>query len=459
MGLDRINIDNQGASTPMNRTVSILIVAAALALSLPRTALAQPAPRPLSFAEVATAAAQNNLQLRAAAFDVAVAQAQFAQARGGRLPQVALSGTYTRSQEQAGQTLSIPNPFGPTPPVITVMLPAPDPTVIVLRVGLQYPLYTGGRAESQIALAEANLHGAKAVFERAAQQIVFAAQQAYLQALLATENVIAAQGALEQADESLRVARARLQAGVAPDFDVLQAEVAVANAEQTMVRTRTSVRNAHAGLDALLNLPLDTPLAPTDTLEPRPVSGTLQTAIARALSARPELAEVQARAAAARASIELAASGGRPNVAIGADYAVSGSASSLNGNWSATLAVTLSLFDGGITRERIREAELRLRQLTTLEAERRQRIELEVRQAWLALEQASAELTAASRGVQQAREAARIAGVRYQAGVGTSLEILSAQSTLAQAEFGLASARFNQNLARIQLFLAAGGSL
>ncbi len=130
----------------------------------------------------------------------------------------------------------------------------------------------------------------------------------------------------------------------------------------------------------------------------------------------------------------------------------------MNGAWSATLAVTLSLYDGGITRERIREAGLRLEQLKVLESERKQRIELEVRQAWLALEQVGAELTAASAGVGQAREAARIAGLRYQAGVGTSLELLTAESTLAQAEFGLSSARFNQNLARIQLILATGGS-
>jgi len=82
-----------------------------------------------------------------------------------------------------------------------------------------------------------------------------------------------------------------------------------------------------------------------------------------------------------------------------------------------------------------------------------------VRQAWLALEQAGAELTAAVSGVEQGREAARIAGVRYQAGVGISLELVSTQAALAQAELALASARFNQNFARVRLILAAGGSL
>lgn len=79
-----------------------------------------------------------------------------------------------------------------------------------------------------------------------------------------------------------------------------------------------------------------------------------------------------------------------------------------------------------------------------------------MRQAWLALDQAAGALLAAAKAVEQGREAARLAGVRYQAGVGTQLELLSAQASLAQAELGLAYARFNQNLARIRVILAAG---
>ncbi|MDR5682893.1 MAG: TolC family protein [Armatimonadota bacterium] len=418
----------------------------------------QPAPRRLSFADAAAAALRANLTLRAAAFDVAVAEVQLAQARAAKNPQISLSASYTRTQEQPGQTLTFPNPFGPTPPVITVTLAPPDPNLLALRLAAQYPLYSGGRAEAQIALAEANLRGARAVLERTRQQVVFSVQQAYLQALLAQESLTAARHAAEQADENLRVAQARLRAGVAPAFDVLQAEVAVANAQQAVARATSQVRSTHVSLNALVGLPLDAPLHLTDSLEPRPVAGTMADAIARGLRERPELAEVRARMDAAQASIELAASGGRPSVVLGVNYDVTGGGS-LSGLWSVTIAVTLSLYDGGITRERIREAELRLEQLKVVEAHIRQRIELEVRQAWFALEQSAAELVAAQKAADQAQEASRIARVRFDAGVGTSLELTSAQAAAAQAELGLAQARFGQNLARIQLLLAVGGTL
>lgn len=433
----------------------VLPFLAMLAVAAPQPALGQAAPRRLSFAELAAAVAQSNLSLRAAAFDVAIAQAQLAQARGARLPQLAATGSYATGQQVPGTTVTISNPPGP----ITIVVPGPSPDQILLRLGLQYPLYTGGKLESQIALAEANVRGAQAVFNRTIQQVLYSTQQAYLQALLARENLVAAQRTLDEAEESLRVARARVRAGVAAEFDALQADVAVTNAQQGIIRTQIGVRNADASLNTLLNQPLGAALALTDTLEPRPVPGTLESATAAALRNRPELAELRARAEALRAGIALAASGARPTVSVGANYDVSGTPSINSGAWSATLSVTLSLYDGGITRERIREAELKLEQLKVQEAQARQRIELDVWQAWLALEQASGELVSSAKAFEQAQEAARIAGVRYQAGLSTLLEVLSAQATQAQAQFGLASARFNQNIARIQLILAAGGAL
>ncbi len=417
---------------------------------------AQPLIRQLSFAEAVSLAVQQNLALRAAMLDVMVAEAQLAQARAGGAPQLNLTSSYTYLQ-QPGQTLTFPNPFAPVPPTLTVQMPAPDPNVLALRLAAQVPLYTGGRLEAQRALAEANVRGARAVLERTKQQVVFGVYQAYLQLLLAREHEAAAIRALAAAEESVRVARVRVAAGVAAPFDLLQAEVALSNAQQALARTRAQVATAQVQLSSLLNLPLDTRIEPTDQLVPRPVEGDLEAWIQRAVRDRPDLVELRARADVARAAVELARSEANPNVALSARYELTGSSpSNLAGAWSVTLAVTLSLYDGGITRERVREAELRLQQLEVLQLQARQRAELEVRQAWLALQQAAPELTAAERTVQQATEALRIARVRFDAGVGTSLELVTAQAQLAQAEVGLATARFNQNLARVQLLLASG---
>jgi outer membrane protein TolC len=416
---------------------SLLGIMILASLALP--AGAQPASRRVSFADVTTAVVDNNLQLRAAAFDVAVARAELAQAEGARAPQTALSGSYTRTQQQ-------PNP-------------AIDPNIYTAGLNVTYPLSTGGRLEAQVALAQANLQGAQATYDRTRQQLVFGARQLYLQGLLAAENVAAAQRAMNAANESLRVARARLGAGAASQFDVLQAEVAVANAEQSMVQAQAGVASAQASLNATLNLPQDTSLELTDTLSPRPVTTTLDAAVEQALRDRPDLIALRSRIIAAQAGIDLASSGGQPSIGLGAGYGVtnaSGQSPYVYGSWSVTLSATMAVFDGGITEAKVREARDQVNQLKTREAQTKQQVELDVRLAWLGLDQAAGRLAAATKAVEQGRESSRLAAARYSAGVGTQLELLSAQSALAQSELSLAAARFDQNVARIQLILATG---
>jgi outer membrane protein len=427
-------------SKGMNPGIVSLLLAAFLAGALPAgvgAEGAQPAPRRVSFADVTAAAVENNLQLRAAAFDVAIAQAQLIQARGGKLPQAALSSSYARTQE----------------------LPLLYPNVYATGLAIAYPLSTGGNLEAQIGLAEANLRGAQATYQRTRQQVLYSAELAYLQGLLAAENAAAARRAMASAIESLRVARARFSAGAAARLDVLQAEVAAANAEQALIQAQAGMASAETGMSAVLNLPLETSLEFTDALALRRVDGTLADAIVRALRERPDMAAFQSQIEVAQASLEVARTGGRPTVSLGVGYGLdnaNGLSTDILGSWSVSLRATLPVFDGGVTQAKIREAQLRLQQVRAREAQVRQQVELDVRQAWLGLQQGAGRLTAATKAVEQGRESVRLAAARYQSGVGTSLELLTAQSNLAASEQTLASARYDQNVAQAQLLLATG---
>jgi outer membrane protein TolC len=431
-------------------------VVAASVSSAPVRAQAQPPQaRDLSLADAVALAAQQNQQLRIAAFEVAVARSQLAQARAGGAPQVGAQASYTRTKEQGPTTVSIGG--------MTVEIPAPSPNVYDARVTLQYPLYTGGRLEAQIALADANVKGAEAALERVKQQVVFSVRQAYFQVLLAQAGLDVADRSAVQAAENLRVARARVAAGASPRFDEVQADVAVAQARQSQVRARNAIAQATQGLNALINLPLTTPLRLRDALAIRPVGPSVDALIARALEIRPEFAELRARQAAAQAGIALAESGAKPTVAV-SSAASYGNSSALFGagassSWSITLAATLSLYDGGLTKERIQEARLRLEQLRASETQQRQAVELEVRQAHLNLQSAAEELAGADAVVTQAAEALRIANVRFQSGVGTNLEVLTAQTTASQAEGSRAQALFNYNVVRAALERAVGADV
>lgn len=441
------------------RTLVLSLIIMIGLLTAATTAPAQPAPPPprqLTLPETVALAAQQNQQLRVAAFEVAIARAQLAQTRGAKDPQVNAQASYTRTAAQQPTTIVLGG--------IPVTIPAPSPNLYDARVTLQYPLYTGGRVEAQIALAEANVRGAEATLERITQSVVFGARQAYFQLLLAHSSLEVAERSVAQAAENLRVARVRVAAGVSPRFDEVQAEVALATARQSQVRARNGITQATQALNAVLNLALTTPLVLRDPFTVRPVRDPVEALIARALQSRPEFAELAARQAAARAGIQLAESGARPTVALQATGSYSNTTGVFAGqagtaSWSVTLAATMNLHDGGITRERIREAQLRLEQLQALEVQQKQSVELEVRQAALTLSSAAEELAGADALIVQAQEALRIANVRFQAGVGTNLEVLNAQAAASQAEGARVQALFNYNLARATLERAVGADL
>jgi outer membrane protein TolC len=442
----------------------IAVGAALLTLLTPAQSVRGQVSRPITLAEALTLAAQHSHVLRAAAFEVTIAKAQLAQAEASGRGTLTLNASYTRVNERAGSTIEIPPIPGISPTPITITLPPPDPNVYSAGLTYQIPLYTGGRNEAQIALARANLRGAEAALERAKQQVIFEVRAAYYQVLLAQAGIEAAQRMLTAAEENLRVARARVAAGASPRFDEIQAEVNLANARASLIRARNAQGLAMQGLSAVLAQPLDSLWTPRETMSVVVIRSDLAGLVRRALEGRPELAEVQARIAAARAAIDLVRSGTRPVVVLsgGPSYGnvagAGGSAAATTG-WSVTLAATLAVFDGNLTAERIREAEARLEQLKVTEAQVRQGIELDVRRAWLNHASAAEELATADKTIEQAREGLRIANVRFAAGVSTNLEVVQAQAALAQAEANKIQALFNVNLARAQLERAVGGTV
>jgi outer membrane protein TolC len=454
--------------TVTRRALALGVGLISLALAMPLPARAQatapaPAGRPITLAEALTLAAQNNLALRVAAFETQVARSQLAQAEAFRRGLLTGNAQYTRVNDRPATTITIPNP--PNPP-LSVTLPAPDPNAWSIGVAYQLPLYSGGRSEAQIALAKANLRGAEATLERQKQQLVLDVRQAYYGMLLAQAGIGVSQRAVASAEENLRVARARVQAGASPRFDEVQAEVSLATARQGLVRARSSAALAVQAVDALLALPLDTALQPRETMTVAALRSELPALVRRALETRPELVEHAARVEAALAAVEIARAGTRPLIVLnaGPSFGTSSGTSLVGGStaalsWSVTLSGTITLSDGNLTAERIREAQLRAEQLKATEAQIRQAIELDVRRAVINYASAVEEVAVADKGVEQGEEQLRIANVRFQAGVSTNLEVVTAQAALSQAELSRVQAIYNVNVARAQLERAVGAAV
>lgn len=338
------------------------------------------------------------------------------------------------------------------------------------QFSLTQPLYTGGAIPKGVEAARGYREGAEGAYRRTRHAIAFAVRQGYYGVLTAEQSVKVAEEALASAREHLRVARLRYEAGVAPQFDVLAAEARVARVEQGLISAIATRDIAWASLSTVLGVPI-----PPDTklTAPRPVAieeADPASLRQEALANRPDLVAIKANQATAGAMLAVARASTMPTISASLSYTlrepvvIAGDTFGVPGediivsqnSGYLVLSADYSLFNGGQVEGEIRTAEAELKQAEKAVESLEQQIELEVTSAYLLVTAAQAQVGAAQKEVAQAQEAHRVAKLRYDEGVGTSVEILDAETNLEGAKTRLNEAIFGLNLAIAQLDLAVG---
>jgi outer membrane protein TolC len=245
--------------------------------------------------------------------------------------------------------------------------------------------------------------------------------------------------------------------GTSPQFNLLQAQVQLAQAQRTLTQAKAAAVQAEQQLAAVVDLPIATAIQATTAMGLPTPPQDVDALVKQGLANRPEVAQAQAAIQAAQAAIDLAAAGLRPTISLtGGPSLASSTLSNAPVTWSGTLQMTLAIFDGGLTRAKVEQARQQLA-LTRVQLEQTQQtVEQQVRASYLNLQQAAESLTSAQAGLTAAREALRIANVRFQAGVGTQLEVVTAIQNLAAADAAVVQALFQYNLALAQIDQAVG---
>ena len=177
--------------------------------------------------------------------------------------------------------------------------------------------------------------------------------------------------------------------------------------------------------------------------------------IQTAFNQRPEYLQADVNVILAKKNIRLAHRNLEPymNASISGNYAAtSNSFGQDRGTASVGLGITFPLYDGGATRAQVQSAQSDERGALIQKDQYARGIKAEVQQSVIAVRDADERRTAISRTVSQAQEALRLANVRFQAGVGTQLDVNDAQTALTQAETNQVNAQYDflGALARLQ---------
>lgn len=259
------------------------------------------------------------------------------------------------------------------------------------------------------------------------------------------------------AQDFVRRAQARFDAGTTPKLDLVRAQTELAQAENDLIGNDRDVANARAALNRLVGRPLGAPIAAADSLEVPPDPPDLDRLVAAALASRPELADLKSQQEGARAATGLARESWLPDFTIGVtrDYADPGPGVLFTG---VSLPIPLLYWQhahGEIGEARHRELELAAA-YRDLEAQVGQDLRASHAAASAALRQA---VYLRDQLLPLARQAYRIASVSYGLGGSSALELLDARRNLLDAESQYTDALAAANDTRAELERAAATPL
>ncbi len=405
-------------------------------------------------------ALRNNPGLKAADAQIEVADAGVLRSVSGFLPRVTASETWTRTNNplmalgtKLNQEIVTPADFNPA--VIN------DPDLISnynTRLAVMQPVFSGGKeyiGRKQARLArEASVQDR----ERTRQETIYNVVKAYYGVLLAEELHKVALQSLETSEANVNLAQARYTSGAALQSDLLRAKVQRAEVREMLTRSRNGVRLATAALNFAMGVPQGIENDYSGTLSAQDVKTDINAVLDEAAAKRPDLMSMELNLRNAEKSVTMARSDYMPNLNLMGqmDWNSDKIAGTDAKSWAVMAVLQWNLFDGLVTRSKVKEALATSSRMKSLEEQTRSGIELQVRQAYYNLTASLDRISASASAVQEAEEGLRIVQKRYETGMTTFVDVLGAESALIRARTNALQALYDNNITQAELKLAVG---
>ena len=402
---------------------------------------AQPLQQALTLADVIDRALCNNPQTRLAWANARVQAAQAGVARSAFLPSLSASVTANRSQSSNA---------------------AANAEIDQLGAGLSasWVLLDFGARDAALEGALQSLAASRHTQDATLQKLFLLAVQAYYNLFANRAAVDSALEAERRAQESLKAAAARYEAGSGTPADRLQAQTAYSQAVLNRIQAEGTVKSAEGALANTMGEDAHRALAiaaPALNMPDAKFEQDLGQLIAAARKRRPDLAAAEAQLKAAQANVDAARAAGMPTLSLSTSMNVADS-DIANPVRSQALGITLSIpiFAGFGTTYRVQAAQAQVASQAAQRDSLSQQVALDVWQAYYALTTGTQAVRSSADLVASAMESERVALGRYRAGVGNIIDVLTAQSSLASARLQNIQATYSWQVARTALAQTMG---
>lgn len=354
------------------------------------------------------------------------------------------------------------------PPYSNLSIPVLEPyklkvsgrDIYSLDLTVVQPLYTGGALKASYELSKLGVDAARIEEELTRLELVYKVKQAYFQVLQAEKALEVAERAVEALKEHHRMAKAFFEQGMIPKNDLLQVEVELSQREQDVLRALNGLLVARAYLNTLIGKPMEKEVRLSEVLSVEEFKEGFDPCLHKALESRPELKLSRTSVEAKKKEVKIARSGLLPQVSLVFDYKRTGDSPLVDGlpgrpdpdSWTLLAVLKWRVWDWGDTYFGLKEKEAEVLKAEYELQDLLDRVKLEVKEAFLALQEARQRIELSKKVLEQAEENFRMSRERYRLQVARSSDVLDALAMLTRAQnnYWIALADYNIALARLK---------
>lgn len=432
-----------------------------LTLPVAQSAVPEFASRKMDLAQCVALALEQNTEIRRAKEEVKRKEGVAIQVRSEILPKVTAQGNFDYQNKSLSGFL------------VESGFVSADEMNWTAGIRVTQLLFDGGAGLSRTKAARIAQSQSVLLLQNTIDQVMLEVRRTVYTVLLNRSLIDLQTEAVDLREQQLSLQQKKFKAGTVTKFNVLTADVELANTMPQLIRARNNKRIAEVQLSRILAL--DYPLEqPDDWMPPvevvgdlpyQPAAVNLETSLINGVNNRPDLRATKdelrvqqelIKAAKADAFIpKIVGTGGydviQDQSSSSFTKSLQGPVANINGTWT--------LFDGMETTGRLEQLKAQYATAEIALEEKKREVESQVRDAVVKLEEAQELVISQQKNVEQARESLRLAEARFNVGAGIQLDIINAQSNLTQAQFNELQGRYDYNVALALLERATASPL
>jgi outer membrane protein len=326
------------------------------------------------------------------------------------------------------------------------------------------PIFTGFALYNQYKIADLGLDIAEFTEKLTRQDVILDAKNAYFLILKAQKLMDVADETVKQIAAQKDVAENMYQVGMSPLNDLLQSQVQLANAKQALITAKNNLDLTKSQFNTLLRRQVNSPVSVVDILDFTPWVQSIEDCLSQAKNNRLEIEVSDLEIQIAEKDYKLSQRDFYPSVNLvgtwtrrGTDWDVDGGEGISDKDfWDIRATATWDFWQWGRTRYGAKEKLSRLSQAKLRKEQVLDNIDLEVKQAYLKVQESQKNITTIEKAIEQAKENLRITEERYKEQVSTTTDVLVAQTLLTETMTNYYNALYDFKIAKAILYRGLG---